>query len=120
MTRQETFAAYNIDSNGFIQSLGKFESEMLYAPHFWEMRLDGMADELSYPDGTTIYIVAIDDADRAEYPELPASAVACLLEESAQGFVSCIAVPLAELEAQETDCNDANEATSDDDDDKVE
>jgi hypothetical protein len=113
--RSGIFEAYEIDSDLVIQSPGKFESESAWAPYFWAATMDGTADELAYPDGATLYVVAIDESDRSEWPEISAEHVAAILEESESGFVSCRLATQAELDNQEADCESANEAESESD-----
>ncbi len=82
MTRAEVLAAYNVTSNGVIQSLGKFEGEMLYVPAMWKSCRDG--DALF--DEAGIYGMIFDDADRKEFPEI-VTAFGILLEETETGLV---------------------------------
>jgi hypothetical protein len=110
MSRQEVMDSYEIDANLIIRSPGKFESEFAWAPYFWDQTLDGCSDELTYPNGVTVYAVEIDETDRAEWPEIGADIVAALLEESDNGFVSCDLVTQSELDEQEADCEEANNA----------
>jgi hypothetical protein len=117
MDRNAIFASYEIDAGLIIQSPGKFEAESAWAPYFWETTLDGTADELSYPDGGTLYVVSIDDADRAAWPEIGQDHVAAILEDSDSGFVSCSLVTQEELDAQEADCEAAQEADCEESDD---
>lgn len=87
MTRSEILDAYDVDANGLIRSPGKFESEALYVPHFWEYANDG--EVLSWYDGSPdIYLLAIDADDRAAFPEIPADAVFIEMCEDDAGFVS--------------------------------
>jgi hypothetical protein len=86
MTRQEILDAYTVSKYGHIQSPGKFEGEMLYAPYFHEQ--DG--EELSYMEdgcGEYVYLVDVTDEDRTEFPEL-GDARYVLVIESEHGFVS--------------------------------
>lgn len=39
------FFDYKFDRHGRITSPGKFEGEMIYLPLYWEVGLDGLADE---------------------------------------------------------------------------
>jgi hypothetical protein len=112
--RAAIFAAYEIDSDLVIQSLGKFEAESAWVPYFWDSSLDGTADELTYPDGVTLYVVQIDGSDRAAWPEIEADKVAAVLEESDSGFVSCSLVTQEELDQQQADC-DAQETEEESD-----
>lgn len=83
MTRQEILADYKVDSHGVIRTLGKFEAEMLYVPHFWEALMDGGADDDC--NGVVFFVVATED--RQEFPELGKTFGIALME-SDQGFVS--------------------------------
>ena len=65
MTRQEIEAQYNV-VNGRIRTLGKFEGEMVYVPHFWDAYLNGGADR---EDGEILgFDITVED--KAEFPEL--------------------------------------------------
>lgn len=81
MTREEILREYEVDANGIIRSLGKFEAEMLYAPYFYQVMLDGGTEQVSGAD-----FVVLDSTDRAQFPEL-GTAYGIALEESEQGFV---------------------------------
>lgn len=85
MTREEIVRLYNPDSDGIIRQPGKFESEMLYVPYFWDMSLEGGAE---YDFGRTQFF-KIDETDRANFPEL-GSYYGIGLEETSQGFVNSI------------------------------
>jgi len=69
--------------DGRIQSPGKFESEMLYVPAYWEAGLEGLADE----DDGNVYVFELGPEDRKEFPELGKMKKLRLVE-SEQGFVS--------------------------------
>ena len=79
--------------------------------------MDGTSDELNYPDGATLYVVQIDSSDRAAWPEIDADIVAAVLEESDSGFVSCSLNTQEELDAQQADCDAAQESEESDDTD---
>lgn len=83
MTREDILADYDV-VNGVIQSPGKFELEMLYTPYFWDMFLDGMADD----DDGKVMRFDVTDQDREQFPEL-ANVRSVFLWENDQGFVSC-------------------------------
>ena len=56
--------------NGVIMSPGKFEGESAYVPYFWDVALDGFADE-DYTDSTgAVYAFDISDEDKKFFPEL--------------------------------------------------
>ena len=82
MTRQDLLTQYDVDENGIIVSLGKFESEPLYIPYFWDMYLNGFADD---DDGESLtFEVTIED--REQFPEL-ANVRHVFIWETDQGFV---------------------------------
>lgn len=81
-TRNQILKMYDVDTNGVIQSPGKFEGEMLYVPYFWLAYLDGGADD---DDGEYLrFDVNADDV--ALFPELEGIGLVALSEDS-QGFV---------------------------------
>ena len=88
MTRQEIEKEYKINEHGIICSPGKFEGEMLYAPYFYEIIMDGGADETDYPegeDGSPVDTFFITPEDIKEFPELDGcTKIECF--ESEQGF----------------------------------
>ena len=88
MTRSEVAAQYNVNSKGIIRSPGKFEGELLYVPHFWEVVLEGgAADEFQPEDGGPLLsMVLVTDEDRHQFPELEEQRKVWL-GESDQGFV---------------------------------
>lgn len=111
MTREEILKDYNVDSWGIIQDPGKFESEPLYAPYFYDLSMDGGAETLDWPDETTTYVVTVDDSDREEFPEIGADIVAVIVEESDQGFITVSSLTQAELNELEDDNKEAWEAS---------
>ena len=84
MTRTEILRDYNVDSGGVIRSPGKFEGEYLYVPYFWDLFLNGCADE----DDGGVLRFNVTEKDRREFPELVAVQVVTLTE-CEQGFVYC-------------------------------
>lgn len=87
MTRIEVMTLYYVSKHGMIQTRGKFEQEMLYAPHFHEHASYG--EELSTIEetgGTYVSLVEVSDEDRTEFPELGAAKYV-LVSENDQGFV---------------------------------
>jgi len=84
MTRQTILEDYKVSDDGIIQSLGKFEGEMLYVPYFYDAALNGFADEDE--DDETIMSFTVTDEDLAMFPELEGQATV-LLRESSDGFV---------------------------------
>lgn len=65
LTRAEVEQDYKV-RDGRVVSPGKFEGEPLYAPALYDMAMNGFADE---SDGDAD-LVEVDDALRAEYPEV--------------------------------------------------
>lgn len=82
MTRKEVEAIYDIDSNGVIKSLGKFERESAYVPYYWDMALQGMFSE----DVAGVFFIPFDNEDFQTWPELRGQ-YGIGLEESDTGFV---------------------------------
>lgn len=66
MTRDEVLKQYKVSEQGVITTPGKFEGEMVYVPHFWDVFLDGGADR---DDGKVIGF-DVTPEDRKEFPEL--------------------------------------------------
>lgn len=83
MTREEIIKDYNVDANGVIRRPGKFEGEMLYVPYFWQMGLEGMADD----DDGQVYKFRLTPKDRKMFPELSRSKHVVRLMERSDGFV---------------------------------
>lgn len=86
MTTAQILESYDVE-NGIIVSPGKFEGEPAYVPYFWELGLDGMADEDHTDEGGTVYRFNIETDDRIFFPEL-VKYQRIELRESEQGFVS--------------------------------
>lgn len=82
MTRTEIEATYKIQ-NGIIMSPGKFEGEPIYAPYFWDLVMDGGADETE-DDGDIFRISA---EDRREFPEIDRDTTTIRIWEDGNGFV---------------------------------
>lgn len=79
---------YMIDSRGIIRSLGKFEDEHLSTAYYWNMSMDGCAEELSYEDGSpTVYILEIEPDERGAFG-FANDATHFAMTESDNGFVS--------------------------------
>lgn len=102
MKRQDVLSEFNVDSHGLIRTLGKFQAEMLYVPHFWEALMDGCPDE----DINGIAFFLVTDEDRQEFPELH-DVYAIALEESDQEFV--YSNTFASSEEYESALNEAQE-----------
>lgn len=84
MTRAEIEQEYKVE-DGRITSPGKFEGEPIYAPYFWDLYLNGFADD----DDGELLTFAVDQEAIDEFPELQNIATVQLWENS-QGFVSTI------------------------------
>lgn len=84
MTRQELEKTYAVDTHGLICDPGKFEGEALYVPYFWDVYLNGFADD---DDGKTLTF-NVDDDDRKQFPEL-SNVHHIELWEDDNGFVYC-------------------------------
>jgi hypothetical protein len=74
---------YNVNHFGLITDPGKFEGEPIYIPHFWQIGLEGLADE---DDGET-FLFHVTDEDRKQFPEIPADQSTIRLAERSDGFV---------------------------------
>lgn len=89
MTRQEIMRTWKVDQYGIIRSPGKFEGEVLYAPHYYELMMDGMG-ETSFSDEhemeKTVFQITADDT--AEFPELGNGKTVELYEDES-GFIYC-------------------------------
>jgi len=66
MTRADALKEYKVE-HGYIRSPGKFEGERVYVPYFYELFLDGCAED----DGDVLRFV-IAEEDMTEFPELTA------------------------------------------------
>lgn len=87
MTRLEILKSFEVYPNSVvIRTPGKFEGEPIYAPYFWDLSLEGMAD--SYSDDGEVITFQVTDDDRAEFPELT-DVKYVRLHESDNGFVFC-------------------------------
>lgn len=90
MKRSEILKQYTVDANGRIASPGKFEGEPIFAPHFWQMGLEGFADS----DDGRVYGFRLKNGDPEfrEFPELKkwlGRKRSLKLFEDSQGFVHC-------------------------------
>lgn len=109
MTRKEITESYKVLKDGVIASLGKFEGEMLYAPYFYGVTLDGCAEELEHmQDGVGEYIalVAVEPHDRVEFPELDIETTFIGIIENDQGFVSATELTDERAEDWRDECRD--------------
>ncbi len=82
LTREEIEREYNV-IDGIIRRLGKFEGNAVYVPHFWDIAINGFADNR---DGS-LYSFDVKDGDRAMFPELNGRRTVKLLEIDVDGFV---------------------------------
>ena len=82
MKRSDIIRDYQVDNRGIIRSPGKFEGEMLYVPHFWDVFLDGLADR----DNGRVLGFDVTPEDKVEFPELKRRRTVKLVEND-QGFV---------------------------------
>jgi hypothetical protein len=118
MTREEIETEFDV-VNGVIRSPGKFESEAVYAPYFYEISLDGTGEELSFmQDGCGEYVclVEIDESDAEIFDnEAEANSKYALLIENDQGFVSC---KLITTEAEADKIREAYELCDDEQEDE--
>lgn len=83
MTRKEIMNLYEVDEHGIITSPGKFEGEMLYTPHFWDLFLGGQGT--IQQDGAVVFSITTEDM--AEFPELVGDVEEVVLYEDSRGFV---------------------------------
>ena len=65
---------------------GKFEGEPAWVPYFWDLTMDGGADDVDDDNGTDIYIFTIQEDDIAVFPELAGMSYVEVWETD-QGFV---------------------------------
>ncbi len=94
MTRIEILKQYTVDRRGTIRSPGKFEGEMLYAPYFYGMVMDGDGEEVYDQDGEEfaeedlLYTrLDVHPEDRAAFPELDLATTEVLVYQDDLGFV---------------------------------
>ena len=66
MTREEILEDHDVNELGIIVGPGKFEGEMLYVPHFWDIYLDGWADR----DDGVVLGFDVQPEDKEQFPEL--------------------------------------------------
>lgn len=101
MNREEILKEFTVNERGVITSLGKFEGEMLYAPYFYDMLLNGDGDPM-YDDipedisdedmdcweSDLLYTkLDVNDDDRTQFPELDPETVTVRVYETNSGFV---------------------------------
>lgn len=95
MTRAEIIAEYTVD-HGTIRNPGKFEGCHVYAPHFYDLVMDGGGDETIDINGTVYDWFKVSAEDRAEFPEIDAEYVCVWTDDN--GFCHAVVAPLATLE----------------------
>lgn len=88
MTREEILEDYVVNEQGIITSPGKFEGQMLYAPHFWEASLHSMSDWERSDESFHYYGFKVLLADRKKFPELEPDVIQVEIWEDEQGFVA--------------------------------
>ena len=86
MTPKEVRTQYNVDNHGIIRSPGKFDGEPVYAPAYWEVVLNGMADDDNGAESNPIAYFNLTENDRQTWPELD-DAICLALQEDDNGFV---------------------------------
>ena len=102
MTRQDILDEYKVDEHGIIRNPGKFEGEMLYAPYFYDLIMNGDGDVEYDCSGCEIAeggnrlacqecdrfmnVLKVDPEDIDKFPELEGAKEVTLYEDS-QGFV---------------------------------
>jgi hypothetical protein len=86
MTREEIKSTFEV-KGGRIVSPGRFESEPLYTPYFYDLFLHGLYDEETM--GGNRIVFTITDQDRMEWPELK-STTKVILWFTVEGFIILI------------------------------
>lgn len=81
MTREEIELDYDIE-DGIIRSPGKFEGEPIYVPYFWQLGLEGFADD----DDGDEFVFDLGPEELQMWPELGDGRRLTLSEDSS-GFV---------------------------------
>lgn len=79
---------YDVDSNGTIETPGKFEGEHISVPYFWDAVLNGDCVE-SFDGDTLLSFLTIGEDDLEQFPDLKDRYGLCLYE-SEQGFVNAV------------------------------
>ena len=88
--RENITTHYDVTADGRICNPGKFESEPLYAVHFWNWIMEGEGEDMQDDDGTTWTVLDVTAEDRADFPEIYASIYRVALREDCQGFIHMI------------------------------
>lgn len=91
---------------------GKFEGEPEYVKAFWEVMMDGGADETIYEGDHPHEVFVLSDEDRMKYG-FDEEDYALVLWESDQGFVNHEVISKAGLNAFRTHCEKFNEENDD-------
>ena len=87
MTRAELEGTYKVQGNRIV-SPGKFESENIWAPYFWDVAMEGGV-EMEFDDGRgVVIVVGINSGDVEQFPELDGFGIVELFEDD-NGFVYC-------------------------------
>ncbi len=88
MTRAELEQTYTVQGNRIV-SPGKFEAENIWAPYFWDVAMDGGAEEITTPHNPhPISRMTIEPEDVRQFPELKGFGTVELFEDG-NGFVYC-------------------------------
>lgn len=70
MDKKYVIKNYEVNAHGYIETPGKFEGEMVYAPWFHQAILDGLQDETLIINGVAFDIIEVTDDDKKEFIEL--------------------------------------------------
>jgi len=99
MTREEILQNFAVNKYGIITNPGKFEGEPLYAPHFYDMILDGGSDLDFYDnsDEMLFNIFKITSEDCIYFPELTDTLFLVCFEDE-QGFFYCKSRKFSEID----------------------
>ena len=88
MTRYELEQTYKVQGNRIV-SPGKFELENIWAPYFWDIAMEGGAEEITTPHNPhPVSRVPIEPDDVQQFPELDGFRAVELFEDD-NGFVYC-------------------------------
>ena len=89
MKRTDIEKDYFVDDEGVIRTPGKFETEMVYVPYFWDMILNGVEDRYYFNENNVpVSEFVITEDDIREFPELDGVHIVSLWEDF-EGFVWC-------------------------------
>ncbi|KKL51378.1 hypothetical protein LCGC14_2296090 [marine sediment metagenome] len=84
MNEPQVRIEYDINEYGLIQSPGKFEGEMLYAPHLYDVMLNGCLDQSE--DDDSMGELTINQTDVDLFPDYFNLGDVYVLSECEQGF----------------------------------